>query len=273
MSKQVINNGESGLVVRGKLENNFTELYKEWVTLTDGAAVTLTSDSKQNPLLKLTSTQSFTGTFSGLVDGAHGGLKLTTGTASAITMTFDPAYTHKSLNTTFTAWTFPALNNQEYFLDFRVDSTTIEWIIGDATTVRPFVKVQRVANQSLATASITAIIWDTQLEDNSDIWAPSPNPERLPVKGTGPKFVLLNVLLIYAANATGFRQAWIYVNGSVVIGQLFDRTAAGASVVTYVSTTFQVNCNGGDYIEVRGNQTSGGALNVTASASMSIFDR
>lgn len=269
--KQVINNGESGLVVRGKLNDNFTELYKEWVTLTDGAAVTLTASSKQNPLLKLTSTQSFTGTFSDLVDGAHGVMKLTTGTASAITMTFDPAYTHKSLNTTFTTYAFPALNNQEYFLSFVVDGATIEWIIGDSTSVRPFAKVQRIANQNIASGAVDALIFDTELADNSSIWAVSPNPTRLVIPGTGSKVAFVSALLIFSSNATGVRSLWVYKNGSVVIGGIHQHNAISGAT-TFVTATFQVDCTAGDYIEIRGQQ-NGGSLTFTGSASITIFDR
>lgn len=242
-----------------------------WATLTDGAAVTWANGNKQNPLAKLTSTQSFTLTFSGIPDGAHGVLKLTTGTASAITMTFDPAYTHKALNTTFTTYTFPALSNQEYFLSFVVDGSTIEWIIGDATTVRPYAKVARAANQTFLTGAVDAISWDTETHDNSSIWTLSPNPTRLLIPGTGNKVAMVTGLLIFSANATGTRSVWVYKNGVVVSGAVHIQTAQ-ASGTTIVQGTFIIDCDGGDYLELRGQQ-SGGTLTATGNASIIIFDR
>jgi len=125
---QSISNGDTGLAVRGKLNK---ELADGFTTLSDGSTVAWDCDNKKNPLAKLTSTQSFTINMTNVQSGASGVLKLTTNTASAITITLDTDFTNKSQNATVTTHTFPALTAQEYFLYFVVDGTTIEWAFGD----------------------------------------------------------------------------------------------------------------------------------------------
>lgn len=103
------------------------ELADAFTVLTDGASVTFNCDDKKFPVGKLTSTQSFTIDMTNVMDGAQGILKIITNTSSAITITFDSSFTNKTVNSTLTTYTLPAITGKEYFLYFTVDGTTIEW--------------------------------------------------------------------------------------------------------------------------------------------------
>lgn len=261
-------NSESGSSVRSKINKDLGET--GLTVLTDGASVTWDLDNRKIPQAKLTSTQSFTINMTNVLSGAQGILKLITDTASAITLTFDTDFTNKSLNSTITTYTFPALTAQEYFLSFVVDGTTIEWIIGDATAARPFASVERTSTQSLATGATDAVSWAAETVDTSNIWDLSPNPTRLVVPGTGNKIAILGALVIFSANATGLRNIYAYKNGTVVSGALHQQAAAAANVQT---TFAPIACVAGDYLEVRANQNSGATLTIQAYANVTFLDR
>lgn len=102
-------------------------------TLTDGASVAWDCGNNQFPEAKWTcATAGPTLTLSNIRNGSAGTLKLITNTASVITITFATTggLTHKSLNTTFTSYAFPAGTGKDYFLTYFADGTTLEWIIG-----------------------------------------------------------------------------------------------------------------------------------------------
>lgn len=119
----------SGVDITGKVDK------ETFAVLTDGSNVAWDQNNRQNPLAKITSTQSFTINMTNVKSGASGVLKLITNTASAITLSFDTDFTNKTLNTALTTYTFPAVTGKEYFLSFVVDGTTIEWVIGDVAGI------------------------------------------------------------------------------------------------------------------------------------------
>lgn len=243
--------------------------------LSDGSTVAWDCGNDKFPQAKLTSTQSFTINMTNVLSGAQGVLKLTTNTASAITITFDTDFTNKTLNNALTTHTFPALTGQQYFLSFVVDGTNIEWVIGDVTqysNVRQWARVSRAANQSLGNSSITAISFDTESTDNANIYS-SGDPTRLTIPGSGNKIATIAATISYATNGTGIRRIFIYKNGSNPAQGLAVTINPQASTTTEVVGTFQVECVGGDYFEVMGQQTSGGNLNVTCFVTIKIEDR
>lgn len=254
--------------VEGELANAFT-------TLTDGSTVVWNCDNKKLPMAKLTSSQSFTIDMTNVMDGAQGVLKITTDTASAITLTFDTSFTNKTLNSTITTYTFPALTAQEYFLSFVVDGTTIEWVIGDIATitnVRPYAYVQRSANQSVGDSTFVAVSFDTEITDNASIYSAGA-PTRFTIPGAGNKLATVAGYVSFAANATGIRRVFIYKGGSTTNVGFAQNLNAGASPASVVSFCFQIQCAAGDYLEVMAWQNSTGSLNVTSYCTIKIEDR
>lgn len=245
---------------------------ESWSTLTDGTTVTWNTDNKQSPLAKLTSTQSFTIDMTNVKNGASGTLKLITNTASAITMTFDSSFTNKMLNTTFSAYVFPALTGQDYFLNWYLDGTTLEWTIGDISQTAPGARLQRAANQSIASdgSAVTAVIWDTA--NNNEIGYTSGS--HIPIPGTGNKRALVTGWIQWDASATGERRWQINKNGASCIFSdgAFGRVP-GNTLATGLMVIAQIDCVGGDYLELMQFQNSTTNRNVTAALSISVTNR
>lgn len=276
---QTISNGEAGSSVRAKLN---ADLNTAFSTLTDGASVTWDCNNRKISEANITSTQSFTINMTNVLDGSIGFLKLITGTASAITITFDTDFTNKRLGATgeetFTTYTFPASNAKEYILNYVVEGTVIHWVIGDAnayTNTRPYCKVRRTTNQSINDITSTAISFDTETVDNSSMWAVSPNPTRIVIPGTGNKIAKVVGLITFAASTTGIRRAFGSLNGSINAGAGVQINAASdATVETYINFSFIIECAAGDYIEILAYQKTGGSLNVTScTCNVEISDR
>lgn len=111
----------------------YEQLINTPTVLTDGASVSWELNKLMFPMatwLCATATTTLAFTTSGnVLSGAQGLLKLTTNTASAITLTFPAGFTHKMQNVTFTTYTFPAGTGKDYTLAFYVVGTTLEWVI------------------------------------------------------------------------------------------------------------------------------------------------
>lgn len=243
--------------------------------LIDGSTVAWNCGNDKFPQAKLTSTQSFTINMTNVLDGAQGVLKLITNTASAITIEFDGNFTNKTLNETLTTYTFPAITAKEYFLSFVVDGTSIEWVIGDVaqySNVKQWARVSRAAVQSLANAAIVAISFDTESTDNANIFS-SGNPTRLTIPGSGSKIATVSALISFPTSGTGIRRIFIYKNGAFQTQGDVVTVTPNSSTSTDVQATFQVECAGGDYLEVMGQQNSTASQNVTAYAHIKIEDR
>lgn len=247
-----------------------------WATLTDGLSVTWDTNNHQMPVAKLTCTQSFTIEMTNVKDGSSGILKVTMNTASAVTMTFDSSFTNKTLNTTFITYTFPALTAQEYFLSYVVDGTTIEWVIGDITQVYPSCRLQRVATQSTTSGGTSAISWDTENADTTSMWASSPNPTRITIPGSGTKRARITGWCQWANNGatiTGYRRIFVYRNGSYASTDGgFAQISPQASTDVTCSFAFQIDCSGGDYIEIVPVNNSA-TLNITALVHVTVEPR
>jgi hypothetical protein len=115
----------------------YEQLINVPTVLTDGASVSWELNKLMFPMATwaaatATTTLSFA-TSGNVLDGAMGSLKITTGTASAITITFPAGFTHKTQNVTFTTYTLPAGTGKDYVLTFWVKGTTLEWVIGVAS--------------------------------------------------------------------------------------------------------------------------------------------
>jgi hypothetical protein len=240
-----------------------------FATLTDGASVTWACDNRQNPLAKLTSTQSFTIDMTNVKSGASGVLKLIKNTASDVILTFDTSFTNKQTNTTLVNYTFSGASGLEYFLSFVAEGTNIEWVIADPVTttlsVPSWARVRRTTTQSFSNGTLAAISWDTEDADNNTIWTLSPNPTRFVIPGAGSKIVTISAFAAWAGNITGLRRLWIYKNGSSVTGALADQMfTSPVGTETYMQRTFQVEATGGDYLEVMALQVSTTTLNLNS---------
>lgn len=124
--------------------------------------------------------------------------------------------------------------------------------------------VRRAASQSLTTATETEISFDNEDVDvggwyssGTDVIVPA---GAIPAGATSIGVLLLGVIK-YAANTTGARRVIFQNNGGELSRISIGATGGGdPTVVTYFAQTTVV---ASDVLTMLGEQTSGGALNVT----------
>jgi hypothetical protein len=126
--------------------------------------------------------------------------------------------------------------------------------------------VTHSANQAIATATWTALAFDTERHDQDAAHDTVTNNPRLtaPVKGK----YLAWALVTFAASATGSRGVRIRVGGATTVAQVL-LPACGGGLDTSVHVAKEIALNNGDYVEVLAFQDSGGNLNALAAADYS----
>jgi hypothetical protein len=121
--------------------------------------------------------------------------------------------------------------------------------------------VTQSTNQSVPTGgSGLTVPFDTETHDTDTIHSTSVNTTRLTCVTTG--VYSIGGSLMYAANATGNRDAYILLNNTTFIAA--DNRAARATGGTTLTPQTIYPLTAGDYVELVTYQTSGGALNVEA---------
>jgi hypothetical protein len=129
------------------------------------------------------------------------------------------------------------------------------------STDKPIWYVSNSVAQSTATATQTAITYDTEAIDNANLHSTTTNTSRITFATTGK--YLAGVQFNFASNATGYRQASFYYNGVATGAQVMQLPVTG--VVTSIVLTTILSVTASSYLETFALQTSGGALTVTAS--------
>lgn len=130
---------------------------------------------------------------------------------------------------------------------------------------RPAAQARKTASQSLTSATATAIAWDAADSfDTEAIHDPATNNTRLTVRTAG-KYRIYGAL-VFAAGATGERAIAFRKGGITWLGG--DQRAANSTAAnqTVVSASTTADLAAGDYVEMWGEQVSGGALNTDASS-------
>lgn len=120
------------------------------------------------------------------------------------------------------------------------------------------------ANISINNTTNTALTFNSERYDNGGLHSTSSATGRMTV--TIPGRYAFWATVRFAANATGFREVAIVVNGTINIA-IQDTNAIAGGVPTIVTCAGEFDMAAGDYAEVFVFQNSGGALNVeTANA-------
>jgi hypothetical protein len=115
---------------------------------------------------------------------------------------------------------------------------------------------------SVADSTNTAITYNTEVYDTDTIHDLGANTNRLTCKTAG--YYIIAGSFIYAANATGNRRAFIYLNNTTLLCDDFDDDPKAADPCRLsLVTIYQLAVN--DYVEILTWQSSGGALNITES--------
>jgi hypothetical protein len=139
----------------------------------------------------------------------------------------------------------------------------------DATDLIPaFTQATMSATQSPATATFTAMTFDTDVIDTLDIHDPVTLNTRF-VIGKKLGWWGVTAVIPFAGNATGTRRITCALNGTDVNGSYLANPNAGTGFVAVLLPEVLVLATlAADYIEIRGWQDSGAALATVVSGAM-----
>lgn len=128
-----------------------------------------------------------------------------------------------------------------------------------ADTRQEYFSATKTGNQSINNITATKISFDSITNDTHGFWDSGNN--RYVVRTAG--VYNLGGAIGWAANATGFRQVSYSINGGTaeVVSMIPSVGAGDATINGFAATTPYLNA--GDYIELYGYQSSGGALNAS----------
>jgi hypothetical protein len=119
--------------------------------------------------------------------------------------------------------------------------------------------------QSISNNTSTAVTWDSENYDTDAIHDNATNNSRFTVPtGKGGKW-LFQGNLIFGGNATGYRAAHIYKNGSIWSQYITSAVTAVNGGIQWQQT---MNLSAGDYVQIFCLQDSGGALNLFGTGSI-----
>jgi len=129
--------------------------------------------------------------------------------------------------------------------------------------VKPRCSAVRNTNLSIADGAATAItLPNTEDFDVGNMHDPSSSSERIVVPSGGAGLYLVNAMVSWTTNSSGRRIVTLRLNGSPISG-VGDTRAPDSAGSTVMSFAHMLQLADGDYIDMTGQQTSGGALNVT----------
>jgi hypothetical protein len=135
---------------------------------------------------------------------------------------------------------------------------TLEYPIYDISC-----RVYHSVAQALVTAVITTIAFDTEVWDTDNIHDNAFNNSRLTCTKAGLYWIGGGIT--YAAHAVGRRMVYIYLNaGTYLAAQTSVTNTEGATHHVALGTIYKLIV--GDFVELRGYQTSGGNLNANGGA-------
>lgn len=118
-------------------------------------------------------------------------------------------------------------------------------------------------SQSIPDSTVTAVTWTSaDTYDTNSMHSTSSNPSRITIKTSGLYAVAVNIW--FAANATGYRQLWLYKNGSA-LGLYVQNPSPGTGACN-ANLYDEIQCVAGDYLEARAEQNSGAALNINTTS-------
>jgi hypothetical protein len=145
----------------------------------------------------------------------------------------------------------------------------VQSALGNPNSTRPSCSLWHSATQSIPNATDTALLFDSEINDNDSMHSTTTNTSRITAQTPGTYTFFASVE--FAGNATGYRQITLIKNGTDYLAM--DNRLANAAVVTRCTIGVSVTLNAGDYVEVWAYQTSTAALNVSLSTATFPYSR
>lgn len=147
------------------------------------------------------------------------------------------------------------------------NTLTAETIIatGSISGKNSFLHRETSATQSLTNNINAPTVFNTTVtnsQPNSEVSITSTSRYTCDVGG----LYTISYQILFATNATGFRQVWVQLNGVTTDLYGFNKDSAATTGQTVMVGTIMLNLSATDYIEVISGQSSGGALNIGGSA-------
>ena len=137
--------------------------------------------------------------------------------------------------------------------DFNAEASAGNFALFD----RPIVKVRQFTAQTLQTATLTPIVFDTVDVDNDGTrTGVGSSTDRLICRTTG--WYSIMGVVVYPQTGTGSRMALLYVNSAAVDGFFSTDTATTANVG--VSVSGLVHLMAGDVVQLNAYQDSGATI-------------
>ena len=149
-------------------------------------------------------------------------------------------------------------NGQVLTADSTVSPTGLKWATPSSTPTASACQAKRATDQTISNNTLTVLTFDAHDFDTSSYHSLVTNTERLTVPSTG--YYLVNAQVMFATNASGYRQLGIFKNGT----RLNYATATAATSATEATIIFNlmVSLTAADYLEIKVYQNSGGNLAV-----------
>lgn len=124
----------------------------------------------------------------------------------------------------------------------------------------PIAQLVQNTIQSIPNSAVTPLTFDGTINDSYGGHSNVTNNSRYTGQVTG--WYLVAGVAAFATNGTGVRVARLRKNGSdIIYFDVWAMAVSTASTPTAAATAGIVQLNAGDYVELAGYQTSGGALN------------
>ncbi|NUQ98871.1 MAG: hypothetical protein HOY79_20700 [Streptomyces sp.] len=128
---------------------------------------------------------------------------------------------------------------------------------------KPMAEVYQAASQSIPNGAFTAITMDSTILDTNGQHSNTTNNSRFTCQVAG--WYSVSGGIGFLTNATGARGAVIYKNGAALSQSTGTITAASPAIHVATAGDFLVQLAVGDYVELFGFQSSGGALGTAGS--------
>ena len=150
------------------------------------------------------------------------------------------------------------------------EATGLKWAAPASGSTFSGVSLFKSANQSIANNTFVVITFNSENFDTDTYHSTSTNTSRITIPSGKGGYYNVSATLSFAGNNTGIRQLNLLKNGTAV-QNMFSTSPTQSAGDYRVSGSTILNLVAGDYLEINGYQSSGGALDVQGIAAETTF--